>query len=289
MGASTPGAFDVYVISLGNTVPPAIARVFPEARLFSGIDLRNADPLELLRDGVITESAYESISRGRKYHHEFSGVGGVGLYVGVRKLLNAGNGPVLVMEEDCMPSPDAPAAARGMLKRAESFDMAVLGPLLVESALPAKQDVHPNFGWLSGYFWGMHAVLYTSQGRRLVRDTLAGPCDLQIDGKLSRASVYMGLQPDICLPVIRTLVQTSGPPLAQQLTHQSTIQTKDCPACDVYPTITRTAVVYESGGALKMALFLTALTVAAAAVAIALHRTSWEKSANTGKRSGNVF
>lgn len=272
---AAPSKLEVHVISMRPKVTGPIARVFPEARLFPAIDMRKADPLEMLQDGVITESAYESLTRGRKYHHEFSGAGGVGVYLGIRKILEASNGPVLIMEDDCVPSSELPRVVQRMLgSEADSFDMAVFGPLFVESSAVAPD--HPGFGWLTGYFWGMHAVLYTAHGRRAVREALSGACDMQVDGKLSRASVYTDLRVDICLPTIRTLVQTTGASLASQSFHFSSIQTKSCPACDISPTVTDRAGQSGYRNRLLMqivAAVIAAVIVSAAAVsAVKFHR-----------------
>jgi hypothetical protein len=94
----------VHVISLDRRISRSILDVFPGAVHFRATDLRGADPMDLLRAGMITDTAFESLSRGRKYHHEFSGIGGVGLCRSVMRLLHDGNGPILVLESDCIPS-----------------------------------------------------------------------------------------------------------------------------------------------------------------------------------------
>uniref|UniRef100_UPI0025A09669 hypothetical protein n=1 Tax=Klebsiella pneumoniae TaxID=573 RepID=UPI0025A09669 len=78
----------VRVISLDADVSTSIRKVFPAARLFRAADMRAAVPRDLLHAGVITDTAFESLTRGRKYHHEFSGIGGVGLCRSVLELLH---------------------------------------------------------------------------------------------------------------------------------------------------------------------------------------------------------
>lgn len=241
------GLLQVRVITLDEGLSTAITRVFPEAQRFGATDLRSSAPTDLLQNGVITETAFESLTRGRKYHHEFSGIGGVGLCVSVSRLLNEGDGAILILESDCVPSRSLPGAIRELLAQAEDrFDMAVFGPLAIE-AHSAPGDMHPQLADLAGYFWGMHAVLYSARGRRAVRERLTAPYDMQMDGKVSRLSVYAQVLPTVCLPPLRVLIQVRGQALARQALHVSTIQTA-CLTCALGPGPHKTPVLKIAAG-----------------------------------------
>lgn len=234
MAIRSPAELQVSVISLNKGIAAAITLHFPDAQHFPATDMRGSDPMQLLRDGVITDSAFEALTRGRKYHHEFSGIGGVGLCQSVLRLLNEGDGPILVLESDCIPQKSLPSVVTKLLAKSDQFHMAIFGPTAIESHL-AQGDVHPKFADLAGYFWGTHAVLYSAHGRRIARNRLSQPFDMQIDGKMSRLSVYVQVLSTISLPHMRVLVQTKGAPLARQVLHRSTIQTKPCAACLMGP------------------------------------------------------
>jgi hypothetical protein len=221
----------VLVISLKAKVSEDILRVFLEALLFPAVDARKAHPTQLQRDGTINARAADNILNGRKYHHEISGIGGVGLFLSVRKALAQSQGPLLLLEDDCVPMAGLPDVCKALLQRGDKFDVAVHGPMKIDSS--RQSDVHPDFSRLHGSFWGTHAVLYSSSGRTRAAEELQGRVDLQIDGKLSllnRYSVVVGKEP------LHVLVQTSGGPLAIQKVHGSDIQTGMCWVCDLLPS-----------------------------------------------------
>jgi len=226
-----PGDLDVRVISMHTEVPPAIRRVFPTAMVIAATDLRAASPRVLHTQGVITDDALESIEQGRRYHRELSSCGGVGLWYSVCGALAQGSRPLLLFEEDCVPSPQLPLAVQRLLDLAPdaegAFDLAVFGPLRTDGFLVSEAPAHRGFGWCDGYFWGMHAVLYTADGRARARAMLRGPVDAQLDAKVAWLALYG--QPVRRRPRLRVLLQCPGEPLARQLSHPSSLQS-DSPA-----------------------------------------------------------
>lgn len=219
------------VITLSGAVPAAIARVFPDAEPFGAVDTRSIDTASMLRRGMITAGGMEALRNGRKYHHELPGKGAVGLYHSVRAALEAGTGPLLLMEEDCLPSDKLPAVCAQLLEAPDEFDLAVFGPLRYDGK-GVPSNVHSQFRRLVGYFWGTHAVLYSAEGRRRAAAALQGPVAMQIDGKLARLNQFTGLPSG----PLRALIQTKGSALAAQSIHASGVQAGGCLICDVSPS-----------------------------------------------------
>ena len=259
-----PDRFDVRVISMRPEVPPAIRRVFPMAQVHAATDLRAASAEVLHDQGVITDDVRESITRGRAYHHELPTCGGVGLWQSVRTALGQGSRPLLLLEEDCVPSPELPLAVQRLLgpraspgAGADSFDLAVFGPLRTDGLLAAEAPAHRGFGWCDGYFWGLHAVLYTAAGRARARAMLDGPVDLQLDAKFSRLAMYG--QPG--QERLRVLLQRPGEPdLAWQSWHPSDIQGGSLGALGALGALGRAALLraWRGGRALGRAALLGA-------------------------------
>jgi len=267
MDPSWAPPFDVRVISMQPEASAAIRSVFPGVRVVAATDLRGADPRVLHEGGVITDEVFETITHGRKYHHEISTCGGVGLWASVVAALGQGRQPLLLLEEDCIPSPELPSVVRRLLAAAEqaaaepaavaavaavaaepaaaastaepaaeggAFDLAVFGPIRVDALLHARASAHSGFGWCDGYFWGTHAVLYSIVGRTRARAMLRGAVDVQLDAKLSRLAVY-GPPGDRAARLRVLLQRPGGRDLARQADHQSAIQAGDCAICDMRP------------------------------------------------------
>jgi len=269
MDPSWAPPFDVLVISMHPEASAAIRDVFPGVRVAAATDLRGADPRVLHEGGVITDEVFETITYGRKYHHEIPTCGGVGLWASVIEALGQSRRPLLLLKEDCIPSPELPSVVRRLLAAAEptaaeptaavraatepaaaepavepaaaepaaegsAFDLAVFGPILVDTLLPASAPAHSGFGWCDGFFWGLHAVLYSSVGRTRARSMLKGPVVLQLDAKLSRLAVY-GPPGDRAARLRILLQRPEGRGLASQAAHMSAIQGGDCTLCDMRP------------------------------------------------------
>ena len=114
-----------------------VRSVFPDATPFQASDRRGVNPETMYAEGAITENALETMKRGRKWHHEISGPGGVGLHESMRELLRESDGPILICEEDCVPQRELASVVVKLLSNMNHFDAVVFGPLHVEQR-PSK-------------------------------------------------------------------------------------------------------------------------------------------------------
>lgn len=204
-----------------------VQKVFKNAKFFQAVDLRSKNPQQLLDENLITSNGFENLKNGRKYHHELSTPGAVGLILSFLKILKLGNGPILICEDDCIPSPHLPKVIDEMLLNLSDFDMVVFGPIMYEQSKNSMPSVIKDFNVLTEYYWGNHALLFSPQGRQKAIKHLVAPYDVQLDALFSRLAMYADY---------RVLIQASGAPLAQQDVHTSTIQTiSSCLMCDTSP------------------------------------------------------
>ena len=99
---------DVCVISLDTEKPikSSIKKVFPNARVIKAVDMRTTNPTVMRKSNLITHSAVDTLHHGRKWHKELSSTGAVGIHQSNRIALEYGDGPLLLLEEDCNISPD---------------------------------------------------------------------------------------------------------------------------------------------------------------------------------------
>lgn len=167
----------------------------------------------------------------------------------------------LCCEEDVRPHRLLRAAVRRLLAFTEGFDLAVFGPTRVQSSaamrslgggLPRRRRPPQGWSWLPGFFYSTHCVLWSPRGKLKAAGLLAGRLDIQIDSLFSVCH-HAGL--------LRCLVQSSGPSLAFQGLHPSTVQRRwgiDCVLCHVPPS-----GVPFSGLAVLLMLAVGALIVAA--------------------------
>lgn len=216
---------EVRIISINPTVNHPVQKVFENAKFFQAVDLRAKTPQQLLDHNIVTFNGFENLKNGRKYHHELSTPGAIGLIISFLKILKSNTGPVLICEDDCIPSPTLPKVIDEMLLNTSDFDMVVFGPIMYERASNSMPSIFKNFDVLTQYFWGMHAVLFSRQGRQKAIKHLEAPYDVQLDSLFSRLAMYADF---------RIIIQASGPPLAKQAPHISTIQ-NTCPLCDTSP------------------------------------------------------
>ena len=176
---------------------------------------------------LITLNGFESLKHGRKYHHELGTPGAVGLLLSFSQILNSNTGPILVCEDDCVPSPTLPNVIDEFLIHSSEFDMIVFGPLMYQRTKNSIPSHFKNFDVLNQYYWGNHALLFSSQGRQKAIKYLKPPVDVQLDALFSRMAMYADF---------RILIQAEGEPLATQAKHASTVQSSLlCPLCDTTP------------------------------------------------------
>jgi len=218
---------EVCIISVNPTYNHPVQRVFKDAMFFEAVDFRSKDPKELLDANLVTFNGFENLKNGRKYHHELSTPGAIGLILSVLKILKLNHGPVLICEDDCIPSPDLPKVIDEMLLNSSDFDMVVFGPIMYEHSKDSTPSIFKDFDVLTQYYWGNHAILFSQNGRQKAIEHLQPPYDVQLDALFSRLAINADF---------RVIIQKSGPRLAEQSAHVSTIQTiSPCLMCDTAP------------------------------------------------------
>lgn len=227
---------DVRIISLNPQQSHPVKKLFPNATSFQAVDFRKKTPQELLDENLITLNAFESLTNGRKYHHEISTSGAVGLHQSFLKVLTLSKEPILICEDDCVPSPRLPTVINEMLLNSSDFDMVIFGPFMYRQSKGSMPSFFKEFDFLTGYFWGTHAVLFSSHGRQKAIQHMIHPVDVQVDALFSRLAMYSNFN---------ILIQTSGEPLAKQSKHISTIQLEsDCHLCDIEPNQTIYPIIW---------------------------------------------
>lgn len=217
---------EVSIISISPSENHPVKKVFKDAKFFQAVDLRSKSPQKLLDEDLITLNGFENLKNGRKYHHELSSPGAIGLILSFLKILKSNTGPILICEDDSIVSPDLPKVIDEMLLNSSDFDMVVFGPIMYASN-KSKPSVFKNFDVLTQYYWGNHALLFSTQGREKAIKHLVAPYDVQLDALFSRLAMHADY---------RVVIQTGGPFLAKQSIHISTIQNKlPCLMCDTAP------------------------------------------------------
>lgn len=211
-----------------------------------GVDVRRVSADDLERAGLITRTARHTLTHGRKWHHEVSSKGAVGLAQAVRLALREDETqPLLLLEEDCTfrDVPRLREDVAALLAHAEDFHLAAFGVHLddAESKGRAVPYLSPGFHELHDHFWMTHCVLFSPAGRRVVADHLSEPLDMQID------SLYGSLARTGHLRVLGQVRHAS----AVQRVHKSSIQESWVGSCRLcrFPT-TRTVVTLRTAVAL---------------------------------------
>ena len=214
---------DVRVVSLGNPsrLLRTLRQMFPDADVGvqPGVDVRDVTVQDLHASGLVTHTAVHTLRHGRKWHHEHSSKGGIGLQHAVRLALLKDTGrPLLLFEEDCV-FRDQAAVVRdvtALRNHMDAFDVASFGARLFSST----REAHVRFlsdGWHhvgDDPFYLLHCVFYTPRARRVLSEYLTRPSEMQLDG------LYSSLA---SLGELRVLVQLSNHS-AVQSTHISSIQ-----------------------------------------------------------------
>lgn len=197
-------------------------RMFPNAdvRIQPAVDVRSETTATLYEADFLSLAALHSLENGRRWHHEMSSTGAVGLAHANRLALEEDpTQPLLVLEEDCMfvNSYQTREAVTRLLQHVEEFDVAVFGAVPQDSSRGAMLPWLPKgFEVLDGQFWLLHCVLYTPRGRQRVAKVLNAPLEMQIDsmmGTLARVGA------------LTILGQTTKWSAVQSL-HTSTVQTR---------------------------------------------------------------
>ena len=106
---------EVRIISINPSLNHPVQKVFKDAKFFQAVDLRSYNIHQLLDENLITLNGFENLKYGRKYHHELSTPGAIGLILSFLKILKLGTGPILICEDDCIPSPYLPKEVDEMI------------------------------------------------------------------------------------------------------------------------------------------------------------------------------
>lgn len=235
MSSCDLSSLQVRIISFGpaTKLKAEAKRLLPGAdvAVAPAVDVRASSTDSLLTTGLITHASAHALWHGRKWHHELSSRGAVGVAHAVRLALEEDPGrPLLILEDDCIfhDRERLRADVCQLLKHLADFDMAAFGAHLFHSgrgrAIPYLSrgfyEVHDKFMLL-------HCVVYSPSARVHLAQRLREPLDMQID------SFYGSLARIGQLRVLAQLHDHS----ASQSVHASSIQeyTSSCVLCHVQP------------------------------------------------------
>ena len=196
-----------------------LKRLFPQAEVDvqRGVDVRKVDVSHLHNANLITHGAAHVLRNGRKWHHELSSKGAIGVaHANRMALLDRPEEPLLLMEDDAVIK-DEGAFVRAihiLLDRQDLFDVAAFGVNVNASDTQAAVGLPPDWVRVHGMFHLMHAVLYTPSARRTIGEYLRdSPLEMQIDSLLGSLAKQ---------GVIRIVASSSR--IVKQSTHVSSIQ-----------------------------------------------------------------
>ena len=214
---------DVHVVSLHQSTDLSkIRSKLPgcTVRHHPAVDLRDADALQLYRDGMISLAAYQVVTHraGRKWHWEFSTLGAVGLAQSWLQILRSHDSDrwLMICEDDVVFQESIQHLVKDAQALTSKFDIIAFGPLFTSGT---RTYVDGTF-FTADMFWGCHAVLIHPQSVEMLISILSMPLEMQIDCLFSVKSQT---------GEIRVLLCDHG---AQQRVHASSIQTQ-CPLCSI--------------------------------------------------------
>lgn len=228
-------SLEIAVISLNADFDVSeLKQIFPSHDVFvqQAVDLRKTSTSNLYSLGLISASGYTTLQHGRKWHWELNSKGGVGLAHANRIVLGKNDGMILLLEDD-FKIRSVPKLKREMsllTNNEQLFDIAVFGALYKGDPNDlVAVDFMPD-GWYymtKDKFWFLHCALYSSEGRKKIRQLLSEePLDMQIDGLFSHWCETRKL---------RIILQVKYGTVGQR-SHKSTIQTDNCTLCDISPS-----------------------------------------------------
>lgn len=232
---------DAYVISLKREPPslPVVRRYLPDVQRFEAVDLRGSNMWKCFQEKMISRNAYDTYCRGRKWHKEIETASTVGCYQSHLAVLRAGDGPVLVMEEDCTFLKDPSEEIAALLKNQDKWDVAIFGSSFWGANTPGVKVGWLPKGWqdvtldtVDGY--GAHCVMYSAEGRKKVLESATIPQEIHYDLELHQ----MGLTGEIAL-----LIQGGNNPTARPSGATSTLGHSVCLPCYLDSTSLRNVVV----------------------------------------------
>lgn len=220
---------ELRVISLKHDCPliASLKRDFVgnDVQTTPAVDMRRVSTKSLVRSGVITLSAADTLETGRKWHKELTSSGTVGLHQSNRLLLQGGARPVLVFEEDCRyDGHRLKTELERLVKLGDAIDVAVFGAWQDRSNQVQPTDLANWVKLVKGGFWYAHCVYYSAAGRKKMSEHLSQPQEVQYDFYLAfLASRQM----------LTVYLETSTKTAWQALSAGSTLQTDVCLLCSL--------------------------------------------------------
>ena len=181
---------DVHIISFEKPVAlmARMTRLFPYAAVKHrrSVDLRHVPLEHLVKSKLISYTAANSITNGRRWHHEHSTQGSIGLVQAIRLSLNDNHDrPLLVLEEDCLIRDEKQfvSSVEALKRNKDRFDLAVFGILKTYQTSRNPFHVSGSVKWfqVTDKFWGLHCALYSPAGRRKLGEYLMQPNEMQVD------------------------------------------------------------------------------------------------------------
>lgn len=218
---------DIRIISLKQICPlhASLKHDFGnhDVQLSPAVDMRHVSTKSLIRSGMITLSAADTLDAGRKWHKELTSTGTVGLYQSNRLLLQDGVRPVLVFEEDCeYDMHRLKTELERLVKLGDAIDVAVFGAWQDRSNRFHRTNLDNWVRLEKGSFWYTHCVYYSASGRKKMSKYMSDPQEIQYDSYLA----FLGSR-----QMLNLYIETSKNTAWQSLSTSSTLQTDMCLLC----------------------------------------------------------
>jgi hypothetical protein len=241
----------VYIISLKNNSYFDFNKHFNNVTFYNAIDARNKKPLDYYNQGIISARVYYDLENGRKNHWGFAGIGGIGLYLTIRKLFQELvdkniNENVLICEDDCKIDDLKEFIRKINLLNNANFDCAIFGSKFF---IPPTKETHESlnnqiqnsndilninkslsnnlldndFYKCKQNFYLYHSSVWSPNGIKKMNEFLKQIIELQIDNFISFLGINNKL--DVRLEKNSTTSQSH---------HVSSLQNdKHCLLCDI--------------------------------------------------------
>ena len=212
----------VYVISINKNVSFDFNTYFSNVTIYPAIDTRNKSAKELLLNGTISWRAYNDLTAGRKDHFGFAGIGGIGLYLTYREILNKNkycNQNILICEQDCLITNTTEFTRKiQKLEMNKTFDCAVFG---------ADFDNNLNNGndfiYYKNNFALTQSIIWSPKGINNVLEPINSTIEIQLDSFFSYLCIYS---------ILNLLMETEH--TTKQQSHPSLLNNDaECKLCDI--------------------------------------------------------
>ena len=197
----------VHIISLHNKLEFDFNKYFNNVTIFPAIDSRGKKVRDYYDDGTITFRTMYDILNGRKDHHAFSGIGGIGLYLSYKKLikqLQNSTQNILICEEDCFFTNIKSFARKLKLLKNKEFDCAVFGSDF-HSINMFKQENFSDFIDSKENFYFAHSIVWSPSGIKKILPYLEKPIEVQLDSLFS--SLYNNNKLNVLIEKNKTTIQ----------------------------------------------------------------------------------